>query len=233
MHNIYYYTKIQLIERMGDDRWSGTPNRAGFARTLKALKRDGSNILFVGADTAGTHGLLCNRLLGKMGRTRRYLLVVTDDRDRIPLDEHETGGTDRVLDYSELECSDGSERTDGGEQPPLGALGTEIIDTVDAFDDLAEGLEPSELRVCVDSLVPLLREHPPEKVFRLLHVMTSRVGQVRGIGHYHLPLERGHDAVALLEPLFDATVEIRTRGGSYEQRWQFRNREIATEWVPF
>lgn len=113
----------------------------------------------------------------------------------------------------------------------LSVLGTEVIDTVSAFDEDAGGLEPSELRVCVDSLAPLLVDHRSENVFRLLHVMTSWVRQVNGMGHFHLPVATDHDAVNLLEPLFDAIVEVRTQDASSEQRWHLRDQRTTSDWI--
>lgn len=215
---------------MESEPGSVAPRCARFAQTLGRLKREGSNILLVGADTAGAHDAACHRLLGETGSGSRYRLFVTNGNNRSM--SHGSDGTiesARTIDYSGLDLS--AADPEPTEDPPLGTLGIEIIETVDELDAAADGLAPSEFRVCVDSLVPLLQEHTSEHVFRLLHMTTSRVDHVDGMGHYHLPLDRDHDAVNLFEPLFDAIVEVRSRGEEHEQRWHLRDRDATTDWI--
>ena len=219
---------------MARERGGAAVEQADFAQTLATLKQEGSNILLVGTELTAAHTELCHRLLGDAGDDSRYRLFVTDDREPVSETDHgATGERVRTIDYSTLElaASDGDALSG---RTPLGTLGIEVIEAVDAFEDDADGLEPSQLRVCVDSLVQLLEEHTAEKVFRLLHMTTSRTVTAEGMGHYHLPLERDHEAVHLFEPLFDAVVEIRARedGAAYEQRWELREGETATDWIP-
>lgn len=216
---------------MASERGETAMERADFAQTLATLKRNGSNILLVGREATDAHADLCHRLHGASADGSRYRLFVTDGGEPTVEPNGGTDGpTDRTIDYSALEpvATD-----DAGNGPaPLGTLGIEIVDAIDTFQGDADGLEPSQLRVCVDSLVALLEDHTAEKVFRLLHMTTSRVDNVQGMGHYHLPLERDHEAVRLFEPLFDAVVEIRVRDGAYKQRWELRERETPTDWLP-
>lgn len=217
---------------MEGERGGGGLEQASFAQTLGSLKQEGSNILLVGRETADAHTTICDRLLGESGDASRYRLLVTDERERASETRGESDDdTVREIDYSELEFT-GSGNADLSGRTPLGTLGIEIIETIDELEAAADGLEPSQLRVCLDSLVPLLEDHRAEKVFRLLHMTTSRVGHVQGMGHYHLSLERDHEAVHLFEPLFDAVVEIRVRDGTHEQRWELRDNETTTDWIP-
>ena len=225
---------------MADNHGGPVLEQAGFAQTLAMLKQEGSNVLLVGAETADAHGELCHRLLGDSADESRYRLFVTDGGAYRSNADHERPGTDhepdgpavQTIDYTDLEITaSGSDEL--SDRTPLGTLGIEIIETIDEFEEDAGGLEPAQLRMCVDSLTPLLEEHSAEKVFRLLHMVTSRVAHGQGMGHYHLPLGRDHDAVRLFEPLFDAVVEIRVRDGRFEQRWQLRDRETTTDWLPF
>lgn len=214
------------------ERGGAAMERADFAQTLATLKRDGSNILLVGAEAADGHTELCHRLLGEPDDGSRYRLFVTAGREPAAETTDEADGrTVRTIDYSTLELTATDDAEPSG-RTPLGTLGIEIVNALDTFQGDADGLESSQLRVCVDSLVALLEEHTAEKVFRLLHMTTSRVDNVRGMGHYHLPLERDHEAVHLFEPLFDAVVEVRVRDGAREQRWELRDRETPTDWHP-
>ncbi|WP_324662898.1 RAD55 family ATPase [Haloarcula sediminis] len=68
-------------------------------------------------------------------------------------------------------------------------------------------------RVMVDSLTTLLLYANLQTVFRFLHVFTSRVGTVDGLGLYTLE-STAHDGETTntLEQLFDATVDIDVDG---------------------
>lgn len=215
---------------MNCEQESVTAERTTFSQTLDTLKQDGSNILIVGTDPTDAHDAVCHRLLGREGTDPRYRLFVTNDDHRGSLDEGGAGERTQTLDYATLEPSS-SDPDAPAQRSPLGALGIEIIEAVNELDDHADGLEPAALRICVDSLVTLLQSHSSESVFRLLHMTTARVDHVCGIGHYHLSVERDHDAVNLFEPLFDAIVEVRARGETYEQRWDLRDREMQTDWL--
>ncbi|RQG90313.1 hypothetical protein EA462_10070 [Natrarchaeobius halalkaliphilus] len=197
-------------------------DRSGFAQTLDSLKRQGCNLLLVGSRTSKGHELVCRRLSALSSQEPRYRLLVTADSTT-----HRHGLT-RPTETTTIEYATAESNPDG---TALGNLGLEVIDAIDEFEAAADGLEPSELRVCVDSLVSLLQECETEAVFRLLHVVMSRTERARGMGHYHLPVSRDHDAVSLFEPMFDAVVELRTDDGVHEQRWHLRDREAPTDWI--
>ena len=217
---------------MARERGGSAAEQTDFAQTLATLKHNGSNVLLVGTETVDAHAELCHRLMGESGDESRYRLLVTGGRDsRSGADRDPDDRTVRTIDYSTLDLEAAGDAELNG-RTPLGTLAVQVIEAVDEFEDAADGLEPSQLRVCVDSLVRLLEEHTAEKVFRLLHMTTSRVVHVQGMGHYHLPLGRDHEAVHLFEPLFDAVVEIRVREDAYEQRWELRDREQPTDWIP-
>ncbi|MEY7847699.1 hypothetical protein AB7C87_00630 [Natrarchaeobius sp. A-rgal3] len=204
-------------------------DRATFAQTLNTLKHTGSNLLLVGSG-AGAHDAACRRLRGESGHDSRYRVFVTDDVNCCRHAHDGENATTAIVEYSGSPSSDpGDDGADG--DGSLGHLVADVIDSIDEFDDDADGLEPSELRVCIDSLVPLLHRYDTEDVFRFVHVTTARVEQARGMGHYHLPVSRDHDAVTLLEPMFDAVVELRTRENVHEQQWHLRDRTTTTDWV--
>ncbi|RQH03128.1 DUF7504 family protein [Natrarchaeobius oligotrophus] len=204
--------------------------RATFAQTLDTLKREGSNLLLVGSGTADAHTAACHRLCGESAGASRYRVVVTEDASQRAHNDCPASEPTVTIEFPVDDRTTEGE-TSGDERTSLGRLGLEIIETIDEFDTDAGGLEPSELRVCVDSLVSLLQNYDTEEVFRLLHVTTSRIDQSRGMGHYHLAVSRDHEAVSLLEPMFDAVVELRTRDGVHEQQWHLRDRDAKTDWV--
>ncbi|OVE86166.1 DUF7504 family protein [Natronolimnobius baerhuensis] len=220
---------------MERDRGSVAVDGASFARTLETLKREGSNVLVVGATPAGAHDELCDRLCGtddESEHSHGYHLYVTASEDRA-----RTAAAEDTEDSSEFaetaEAISAIEFADAAADDTVSieSLGSDIIDTISDLEAAADGFEPAELRVCVDSLVTLFQDHDAETVFRLLHITTSGVSHVNGMGHYHLALSRDHEAVSLLEPLFDAVVEVRAADGQYEQRWHLRE-QGSTAWIP-
>ncbi len=218
---------------MEDEREGLVPDGATFARALGTLKRDGSNILLVGSEPTDVHETACRQLLGSTARHSRYRLFVTDTDDRAACSVTADAASERIrtVEYPTTD-TERTEQTeiDSGRSSP-GALGIRIVEAIDEFAETADGFEPSELRVCVDSLVPLLDEHDAETVFRLLHMATARVDKACGMGHYHVPLEPDHEAVALLEPMFDAIVTVRSRDGAAEQQWYLREADTTSDWL--
>ena len=114
----------------------------------------------------------------------------------------------------------------------LTELGIAISSAIEYFDTDASGLEPAELRVGLDSLLPLLEEYDRETVFTFLHLTTGRVTAVDGMCHCHLPVERDATVAAVLSPLFDVVLEVRERPGGYEERWVLQNADRRSHWIP-
>jgi len=195
------------------------------ARALESLKRSGGNILFVGTAASRAHGEVCDRLCADAGGERRYHLFVTDDLLQIDVPAQRNFSTSQTIDYGSIALT----------QPSSGAtletFSLEVIEAIDELESEAGGFEPSELRVCVGSLATLFQEYQTEQVFRFVHMIRSRIDQAQGIAHYHLPVRRDHDAVGLLEPIFDATVELRRRNQMTEQRWHIHNHDVSTDWI--
>ncbi len=213
---------------MANEPETATPAHAEFSQALDTLKKEGSNVLLVGADTVDAHDAICHRLLGET--ESRYRVFITNGDTRSASHGNGEGiHSAQTIDYATIDPPTAA--VDADLNSPLGAIGIELIDAIEEVETEAGGLAPSELRVCVDSLVSLLQDHSAENVFRLLHMMTAKVAHSDGMGHYHLPLDRDHDAVNLFEPLFDAIVEVRSTAEGYEQRWELPDRETETEWL--
>lgn len=231
---------------MERERRSGSPTydqTAALVRKLDALKREGSNLLVVGQPRFA-HASTCTRFLGDVDSgPRRRLFVVSDagarvegrvpeavcrpDPDRLRV--LTCAGTSRSATVGHAEIGEPAEtRTD---RTRLDALGCAVSAAIDDFESASGGLEPAELRLCFDSLASLLDARTPEWVFRFLHLLTRRVCSARGMGHYHLPLDRDDATVRLLAPLFDAVVELSVDGEAIYQRWQFRDDDMTTGWL--
>lgn len=230
---------------MVTDTGRGAAETATFTRALASLKRRGSNLLVVGAGNDRTHADACRRLLGDDETDRRRLFVFTD-RSGCSVDDETTSGTGtRVVEYATrtrgAAAAQPSETAGSaaGPQAPgrrevvddLPSLGRAVGEAVADFEDDTAGMAPAQLRLCVDSLRPLLDEHDEQAVFRFLHAMTGDVRAVRGMGHYHLPVAYDDATVRTLAPLFDAVVEIRSQGADAQQRWHLREAGVTTDWL--
>jgi hypothetical protein len=218
---------------MGTD-FGGTPDRSAFARTLSDLKREGSNILLVGEGSEGAHEDVCRRLLGEDDDTPRYrLFVLTRDGSGCTATPAASDlGPVRVVRQAGGPAVEGDHvLTSTVDSQFVSALGLDFLEVVDEIVADSDGLEPAQLRVCFDSVRPLVERHRSETVFRLLHMMTARIREENGMGHFHLRRSRDDEIVRLLDPLFDAVVEVRTTDGTVEQRWHLRDGDVTSDWI--
>lgn len=63
--------------------------------------------------------------------------------------------------------------------------------------------------MCFHSLTTLLQYVDVERLFRFLHILTSRVRQADGLAHYHLDrASLESETLGTLSRLFDATVDV-------------------------
>lgn len=233
---------------MRGDEGQRTCSGDEFTEALADLKAEGCNLLVVGTVPEEATARVCRRMLGDADAGRRErLLVLTDAAadavtDRLPHAPGEPTPPATLIDHAATARSAVADQATapGPTMPPdvhvrrvesdeLGELGTAISR---AIDDLArDDPDPGEVRVCVDSLSPLLEGYDESVVFRFLHVLTGRVRQAQGLAHFHLPVHADAREARLLAPLFDAVVEVRMADGRAEQRWTVRDGDVETEWL--
>lgn len=154
--------------------------------------------------------------------------------DRNDTDQNDTDSDDfGSLGENGLRDSSGPEfRKLSVESGDLRDLGTTIEETIEEFDAASDGLSPAELRLCFDSVMPLVADHEGRDVRRFLLGLTETVERFDGMAHYHLPSEYDTESVDELEPLFDAVVEVQHVEDEVKQRWHLQDPEITTDWVP-
>lgn len=200
---------------------------SAFTEALAALKKNGSNIIVVGDGDPAAHASVCERLLG--ADSPRQRLVVRTDADVscgwLPGEGVE--GSVEIVSHGDAHVEGNATVVD---TELLGPLGQAVAQNLDALAGGEGGLEPAELRVCVDSLDPLFAAHDPETVFRLVHVLTARIREVQGMGHFHIRVDEDDDHVRLLEPLFDAVVTVRS-DDTLEHRWRLPDQDIESRWI--
>jgi hypothetical protein len=206
---------------------------AAFARTLTALKEQGSNLLVVGGGFQSGHVAVCDRLLGEPTERRRRLIVRVDgDCGAVPCED---GSQTRVVNRRRP----GFEGPDLRVEPDdvrevvgdLDALERTVVEEFSDLEETSEEIEPGELRLCVDSLRPLLIEHSDERVRRFVDQLASRVSRADGMGHFHLPADSSDKYVSMLSPVVDAVVEVRQEAGQAEQRWHVFDGAVDSGWL--
>lgn len=214
-------------------RASDNAEGAAFARTLTALKEQGSNLLVVGTTLQRGHVAVCNRLLGEPTERRRRLLVRLDgDCGAVPCDE---GSETRVVTRRRPGFTEPQPRVEQADvrevTGDIDALERAVVEEFGALEAASEDTEPAELRLCVDSLRPLLVEYSDERVRRFVDQLSARVSRADGMGHFHLPTDSGDKYVSMLTPVVDAVVEVRTKAGHAEQRWHVFDGAVDSGWL--
>lgn len=124
---------------------------------------------------------------------------------------------------------------DGPDDDRFGELLAAIEATFRRFDDRAPARRPGEYRLCVESLDPFLDDQTAsdEEVLSFLEALTSLVRDNCAIGHFHLASTTASDVRDGIEPLFDATIRVRTTESSgVQQRWRLHEAGIETDWLP-
>lgn len=225
----------------GTDRAERTGE--GFSDELSRLKRQGTSLLVVGSVQPDQHRDASQRLLscGSDQVRRRVLVSTTSGPHHISrfVGDAESD-TLSVINYapdhrSVTASGSASRRSSDPEATEVGTLtdlGIAIANAIDSFETDADGLEPAEVRVSIDSVVPLLEEYGNQQVFKFLHLINGRTQHVGGMAQYHLPMKRDARIVPTLSPLFDVVVELRERNGDAQERWLIDDGTHSSGWLP-
>ena len=216
-----------------------------FTTTLSELKRQGAALLVVGDVPRAVYHDLCQQMFGtRSSAPRRRILTLTDADpttviDTLPAVARPLHIEDVALVTYSTPVRKSVTHTPETQRIPtrhvdreagLATLGVEISAVIQEFEQQAAGLEPAELRLGFDSLLPLFEEDS-EQLFRFLHLLIGRIHEVNGMGHFHLPISYDSKRVRLLAPLFDAVVELRMKQGTLYQRWHLRESGVTTAWL--
>lgn len=240
-----------------DDGTVGTT--VGVATALDELKSRGATLLIVGSVPDSVYARLSADMLGE-GPDRRRLVVERSQGLESRLDavsrwtpewtrvfrcqvasrrSAATSAQSAASDPSSLGPPDDSPSDGEGYEAvaatvdgSIADLGVAVGSTIGWFDAVAGGLDPAELRVAFDCVVPLLSASSRSTVFRFLHLLTHQVRSVDGMCHVRLSRPLDAETTRLLAPLFDVTVELRIDGTTASHRWHFRDADVSSEWLP-
>lgn len=233
----------------------GVTGSSEFAAALSRLKQHGSALLVVGNVTQEVHQLACRQLMGDLSMHRQRLFVTTDgsSTDVRSAIAGETRHRNHVIEYStncRSAAESGPEYTrneatmDFGINADLDAeaasytsvtslsdLTAAIVHNIQDIEREAEPLAQGELRVCIDSLSPLIESNHREVLLRLVRYTAIVTQRRQGIVHAHLPVSPDTELAYLFEPLVDAVVELRIADGSPQQRWHLIDNQMISDWT--
>lgn len=214
-----------------------------FVDRLAELEDHGSAVLVTGAGAEGAHTAICREMLASTSVEPRRRVIVAPN-GTLPFDARLPFERGTVPDTTVIASRSGrSAGATAGQSVPQGvdvvelddaslsSFGLAITEAVEQVQQRHGPLEPTELRVCVDSLAPLLDLHTEQQVFAFLVVLTQYIRTVDALGHCHLPVDRTTADVRLFEPLFDAVVEVRNRHDHPQQRWHLDEGAITSPWM--
>ncbi|UPM42761.1 DUF7504 family protein [Halocatena salina] len=206
----------------------GENTTRAFARSLAALKRQGCSLLITGPVRDGSHLRLSQQLLGDIKTERRWRIVVATDTEGIETRCPKLADPRqyRFIDRRHTTRSS-AVQTCSPSPVNLFELAREVSETVDEFEDDADGLSSGELRLCVDSLCPLLDIHRSEALTRFIDSTTDRIYETNGMAHFHLPVDPEQPIVSELLDWFDVHIEL--RDGNH--RWHLLDDDIQTGWL--
>ncbi|MFB6253399.1 MAG: hypothetical protein ABEI06_02190 [Halobacteriaceae archaeon] len=221
---------------------------------LQTLKRTGANLLVVSAEPEEKQ--ICSQLLGAKERTRRCLFVPTTvgvndilDRYRNQQQTKEFFGIININTNSSLRVSSDPENdmlnmsfpsaeidsdqpwyTEIQEMTDLPAI-TEAVQThLEHFQQ--QKPNSSEVRFCLESIDPYVDALEEEALFRFLLLLTASIRNINGIGHHHVSTAVPYQTRKLIQPLYDATIEVKRETGHLRQRWRLHDAGIETHWMP-
>jgi len=190
---------------------STTSVAAKFPGALSGLERRGGGILVVG--TPDGQRRVCERLLGSTDRER---LVVATDQAQLTANCHHGATEVRARPTQAAACRAGAVMQSS-------TLADQVVETI---DDHAQGLDPSELRICLGSAAS--DATAARSIF--FDAVLTELERVSALGHVHVPGTYDSDLVRRLEPLFDAVVEVQADPRP-QQRWHVPDHGVTTDWI--
>jgi len=189
--------------------------------------RPGSNILVSGPAMSGKAGL-CTAMLADGSRSGEgAVIMTTGDRADEILDDYRT----RVEDLDESRVAVVDCRGDGSRSDERTAEGAYVYHVTSPGDltgvgiGITKGLETlanngaEEGRFALDSLSTMLTYTDRKTVFKLCHVLSSRLDSAGYVGLFTIDSEAHDDqTIQVIKQAFDGMIEIRDNDGAREAR---------------
>ncbi len=101
------------------------------------------------------------------------------------------------------------------------------------FSDGETGLFPPPIRFCLNSVSTLLMYRKREVMYQFLHVLTSKVKKIDGVGLYILNNESFDDkTISLIKQLMDGVFDVKTEQNTNYLRIQGL-KGVPSDWMGF
>ncbi|WP_218927096.1 DUF7504 family protein [Halosimplex pelagicum] len=194
----------------------------------------GTSVLVAGPAMTGKRRLLFDLVGGSASKTAAFVTTKKPAR-KVAAWFAATRPETEEWDLSVVDCTGSAGRERRSRAPgiddlrvvsspgDLTGVGIELTGVLREWDHDAA----TDPRVGLHSLSTLLMYADVKRVYQFLHVVTSRVASVDGVGVYTLDVSAGGTADDVLKQLFDAMVEVRrgddgsefrVRGGDFGPR---------------
>ena len=101
------------------------------------------------------------------------------------------------------------------------------------FSDGESGLFPPPVRFCVNSISTLLMYRKLEVLYQFLHVLTSKVKKIDGVGFYLLNKESFDEkTISLIKQLMNGVIEVKVEQNTHYLRIQGM-KDVSSDWQKF
>jgi hypothetical protein len=101
------------------------------------------------------------------------------------------------------------------------------------FSDGESGLFPPPVRFCVNSVSTLLMYRKLEVLYQFMHVLTSKLKKVDGVGFYLLNRESFDDkTISLIKQLMNGVIEVKVEQNNHYMRIQGM-KGVSSDWLKF
>lgn len=117
------------------------------------------------------------------------------------------------------------------DDPSLSTFGERLAREVTALNRGADGFDPGQLRVCLDSLDHLVHDHDDDAVLRFAHLLADQVRRHDGMVHMHTTHRWDDLAVAELQEVTEVVIRLRLTGEAPEFR-PYLDGDPLTGWGP-
>lgn len=117
------------------------------------------------------------------------------------------------------------------DDPSLSTFGERLAREVTALNRLADGFDPGQLRLCLDSVDHLVHAHEDDAVLRFGHLLADQVRRHDGMLHMHTTHRWDDLAVTELQDVAEVVVRLRLTGEAPEYR-PYLDGDPLTDWGP-
>lgn len=204
-----------------------------FSDHLEALKTNGSVLLVTGNPSRALTAVSA-QLLGDPEKDRVPGFVLLD-QDRTIVRERLGYGVDdsQVIQFGfprSTTAQSGTASFPAGATEPSALLDVieGLISSLEAGHDRAWGR--GELRVCLDSLAPILDAYDRGQTEQFVAGFRDLVVARAAMAHCVLSVDPLPAGFEWLPPLFDVVIETREIAGVVQQRWRLTDAGLLTDW---